>query len=311
MFHIKNYYKILEVQENASAEVIKVAYKALAKKYHPDMSDKSDRKINEEYMKELNLAKEILLDPIKRKEYDLLRKKENEKQEKIKQHNSYSDTDYKTETKKTYRQNDSKIKNTEKTQSKTKTKTKANDDTLKDDSFFVDELKKISYLLKNYSKYKKLIWTCLGLFVAASLQIVIVFYLFTSGALDFEDKPKEISNPYHEEYKNDTLSPGMSKEEVITMFGRPDGEYSAYLKYGTAQVLLKDNLVIGWVDTYKVLPMKRYTTTPKTNMIKLGTTKESLLKKFGVPDTYTKELIVYDNILIYFEEDKVIKVEEV
>ena len=31
------YYEILEVAETASEEVIRMAYKALAKKYHPDV----------------------------------------------------------------------------------------------------------------------------------------------------------------------------------------------------------------------------------------------------------------------------------
>jgi DnaJ-class molecular chaperone len=32
-----NYYELLEVRENASSEVISMAYKALARKYHPDI----------------------------------------------------------------------------------------------------------------------------------------------------------------------------------------------------------------------------------------------------------------------------------
>lgn len=36
---MKNYYKILEVDKNASNEVIKVAYKSLVKKYHPDLKE--------------------------------------------------------------------------------------------------------------------------------------------------------------------------------------------------------------------------------------------------------------------------------
>lgn len=36
---MKNYYEILEVNENASKEVIDKAYKVLAKKYHPDLQE--------------------------------------------------------------------------------------------------------------------------------------------------------------------------------------------------------------------------------------------------------------------------------
>ena len=41
------------MSENASEEVIRMAYKALAKKYHPDVFD-GDPKIAEQKMKELN-----------------------------------------------------------------------------------------------------------------------------------------------------------------------------------------------------------------------------------------------------------------
>ena len=35
----KNYYNILEVNKNASPEIIEKAYKTLVKKYHPDLQD--------------------------------------------------------------------------------------------------------------------------------------------------------------------------------------------------------------------------------------------------------------------------------
>lgn len=35
---MKDYYKILQVASDASPEVIQMAYKALAKKYHPDLN---------------------------------------------------------------------------------------------------------------------------------------------------------------------------------------------------------------------------------------------------------------------------------
>ena len=64
---MKNYYEILEVDKNASYEIIEKAYKTLAKKYHPDLqnSDKSQNK-----MQQINEAYEILSNDFKRREYD-------------------------------------------------------------------------------------------------------------------------------------------------------------------------------------------------------------------------------------------------
>lgn len=42
---MKNYYEILEVNENASKEVIDKAYKVLAKKYHPDLQEEKIKKL--------------------------------------------------------------------------------------------------------------------------------------------------------------------------------------------------------------------------------------------------------------------------
>ena len=68
---MKNYYEILEVSKNASKEIIEKAYKVLAKKYHPDLQQESERKKAEEKMKIINEAYEILSDDEKRKNYDI------------------------------------------------------------------------------------------------------------------------------------------------------------------------------------------------------------------------------------------------
>lgn len=64
---MKNYYELLEININASDEVIKSAYRALVKKYHPDNCNGESK---EKELSEINEAYEILSDPIKRKEYD-------------------------------------------------------------------------------------------------------------------------------------------------------------------------------------------------------------------------------------------------
>ena len=66
----KNYYKILEVDKDASSEVIDKAYKALAKKYHPDLQEESNKAKAEEKLKLINEAYSILSDPNSRAKYD-------------------------------------------------------------------------------------------------------------------------------------------------------------------------------------------------------------------------------------------------
>jgi DnaJ-class molecular chaperone len=66
----KNYYKILEVEKDASEEEIKLAYRKLAKKYHPDLN-KEDPRAKDKFI-ELKKAYDILIDPEKRKIYDQL-----------------------------------------------------------------------------------------------------------------------------------------------------------------------------------------------------------------------------------------------
>lgn len=64
-----NYYEILEVSTNASKEVIKNAYRALIKKYHPD-SYTGNKIYAENKLKEINEAYEVLSDDNKRLLYD-------------------------------------------------------------------------------------------------------------------------------------------------------------------------------------------------------------------------------------------------
>jgi curved DNA-binding protein len=66
----KDYYKILGVNRNASAEEIKQAYRKLAMKYHPDRNP--GNKEAEDKFKDINEANEVLSDSKKRTRYDQL-----------------------------------------------------------------------------------------------------------------------------------------------------------------------------------------------------------------------------------------------
>jgi curved DNA-binding protein len=63
----KDYYDTLGVDRDASQDDIKRAYRRLARRYHPDVSDESDA---EERFKEIGEAYEVLKDPEKRAAYD-------------------------------------------------------------------------------------------------------------------------------------------------------------------------------------------------------------------------------------------------
>ena len=66
----KDYYEVLGVPAGADADVIKSAYRRLARKYHPDVSKEKDA---ENRFKAVNEAYEVLRDAKKRAAYDQLR----------------------------------------------------------------------------------------------------------------------------------------------------------------------------------------------------------------------------------------------
>ena len=68
MKRYKDYYEILEIDKDSTQEEIKLAYRKLAKKYHPDLN-KNDPKAKEKFIM-LKKAYDTLKDPLKRKIYD-------------------------------------------------------------------------------------------------------------------------------------------------------------------------------------------------------------------------------------------------
>ncbi|MDP9017691.1 MAG: DnaJ domain-containing protein, partial [Candidatus Eremiobacteraeota bacterium] len=63
-----DFYEILGVHRDATGDDIKKAYRALARKHHPDVAE--DKAAAEHHFKEINEAYEVLSDPRKREMYD-------------------------------------------------------------------------------------------------------------------------------------------------------------------------------------------------------------------------------------------------
>jgi len=68
---LKDYYRILGVNREATVQDIKKAFRQLALRYHPDRNP-GDVKEAEEKFKEINEAYEVLGDEPKRQQYDRL-----------------------------------------------------------------------------------------------------------------------------------------------------------------------------------------------------------------------------------------------
>ena len=66
-----NPYEVLQVSPGASEEVIRAAYRALARRYHPDVNRSPTAA---RHMGELNSAYAALIDPVRRAELDAKRK---------------------------------------------------------------------------------------------------------------------------------------------------------------------------------------------------------------------------------------------
>ncbi len=68
---IKDYYQILGISEKATEEHVKKAYRKLALEHHPDRNPNDPN--SEERFKEITEAYGVLMDPLKRREYDRYR----------------------------------------------------------------------------------------------------------------------------------------------------------------------------------------------------------------------------------------------
>jgi curved DNA-binding protein CbpA len=69
--NLKDYYRILDVNKDASAQDIKKAFRQLALRYHPDCNPDNPKQAEEKF-KEINEAYEVLGNEQKKRQYDRL-----------------------------------------------------------------------------------------------------------------------------------------------------------------------------------------------------------------------------------------------
>jgi len=65
---MRTHYDLMNVSEGALDEVIRAAYRVLARRYHPDRNGNSSSSV--ERMQALNEAYDVLTDPVRRRQYD-------------------------------------------------------------------------------------------------------------------------------------------------------------------------------------------------------------------------------------------------
>ncbi len=102
---MKNYYDILGIETNASFDEIKAAYKALLKKFHPDVNPQQ-REFFEKKSKSINEAYEILSNPSKKSSYDMRLKEFLNRQ-----HNNQTNSNYNQQKEEDLKRREEELKN--------------------------------------------------------------------------------------------------------------------------------------------------------------------------------------------------------
>ena len=177
-----NYYEILEVSEKASKEVIEKAYKALVKKYHPDLQPDANKHEAENKIKVINEAYEILSDTNKKENYD---KKLNASR--INQQQNYGqNTTYQANT---INPNNANIKKSANYSSNTNNKKNKHKETFNQEYYnnvykkayhdaYIKSLKNMGYNIKYQKTFKQYLINFASIVIAIATLIILLVVLW-------------------------------------------------------------------------------------------------------------------------------------
>lgn len=147
-------------------------------------------------------------------------------------------------------------------------------------------------------------------------RLIIFFFVFAMLAAIFISIG--IYNQFFKNKNNDFILPknaveytnielGMPITDVIALLGEPQKETEHLLDYGKYQVIVNNLAVSGWLDAGNRIP-KGMRTKINLGEIVVGDSVDTLLDRYGNPDTYSDELAIYGNIVFYLKNNTIYKI---
>jgi len=271
-----DYYSVLGIDASSDIDVVRNAYRVLAKKYHPDTCQTLSKKEAEEKIKLINEAYDVLSDSEKREIYDNQLFSSQKKQ---------SDNNQGFVNKRTTPSPGSGSYNFD--------AFGAN----KNNYYYTpDATKQIISKMIVIFKFGAIIFVTI---------VLIIIGIITDRAPQKKVEQKQVVQETKKtiQQKSEYITLGISKLKVQMIMGIPDGENQSSYEYGSSSVFFNQKgMVSGWNNVNNKL--KVFIALPDKNQppIKVGATRLEVVKAMGTPTfvsknqwRYGKSSILYDS----------------